>query len=466
MFFIKNPKSRGNQMADSNMVTQLPLDREAELDGLEAQISEALQQARKGGASAAEVAAHSSQGLSATVRLGEVETLEHTQDRGIAVTVFMGRRKGSASSADLSQDSVADCVKHALDIARYTQEDKANGLADPALLAVEFPDLDLWHPFATDADAAIDRALACESAGRSDERISNSEGATFNAGLGLGVYGNSDGFLGRSAGTHYGQYCVLLAGQGENMQRDYSYDGRRSMSDLEAPEITGREAARRTVRRLGAGQLPTAEMPVLLAPEVAKGVVGHLTGAISGSALYRNASFLRDMAGERLFREWMNLHERPQLLRGASSASFDGEGVATRARKIIDSGVLTGYVLSSYSARRLGLQTTGNSGGTRNLLLEPGGEGAEDLLGSMQNGFYVTEVMGQGVNLVTGDYSRGAAGFLVENGKITRPVEEVTIAGNLRDMFMNMVAAGRDIDTRGNIHCGPVLISTMMVAGA
>lgn len=452
-------------MSDAAMVTQSTLDREAELDLLESHVRDALRLARRAGASAAEVAAHSSLGLSVNLRLGEVETLEHMRDRGINVTVFVGKRKGSASSADLSGTSVADCVRHALDIARFTQEDSCNGLADPDLLARSFPDLDLWHPAAVDAEAAIARALRCESAGRADERIRNSEGASFDAGLGLAVYGNSNEFVGRSAGTHYGQSCVLLAGEGDSMQRDYSYDSRRCLDDLEAPEETGREAARRTVRRLGARRLKTSAMPVLFAPEVAKGLLGHLVGAISGSALYRNASFLRDKAGQQLFPGWVNLLERPQLLRGAHSAAFDSEGVATRERSIVADGTLNGYALSSYSARRLGLATTGNAGGVRNLLLEPGGA-AGDLMEQMREGFLVTEVMGQGVNLVTGDYSRGAAGFYVEGGEIAYPVEEVTVAGNLAEMFRNVAAAGPDIDTRGNVHCGHVLISTMMVAGS
>ena len=452
-------------MSDQSMVTQPLLNRETELDYLEAHVAEALALARKAGAGDAEVSAHTSQGLSAGVRLGEVETVEHMQDRGISVTVFFGKHKGHANSADLRRESIASCVGHAIDIARFTQEDKANGLADAALMATGFPDLDLWHPAVVDASIAIERALECEAAGRSDARISNSDGASFNAGLGLAVYGNSNGFLGRSGGTRYNQSCILLAGEGDSMQRDYSWDGRRSLEDLEAPEITGTEAARRTLSRLGATQLPTAEMPVVFAPEVAQGLVGHLIGAISGSSLYRNASFLKDKAGDVLFPEWLNISERPHLLRGSASASFDGDGVATRARAIIDSGVLMAYVLSTYSARRLGLETTGNAGGVRNLLLAPGGEGAEDPLARMQDGFYVTEVMGQGVSLVSGDYSRGASGFLVEGGEISSPIEGVTIAGNLRDMFSNVVTAGNDIDTRGNIHCGSVLISSMMIAG-
>mgnify|MGYP001826711463 CR=1 FL=1 len=453
-------------MSDRAMVAQSTLDREAELDALENHVHKALRLARRSGASAAEATTHSSLGLSVNVRLGEVETLEQMRDRGISITVLIGHRKGSASSADLSSKSIEDCVRHALDIARFTQEDSCNGLASPDLLARAFPDLDLWHPSAVDAEAAIARALLCENAGRSDERIRNSEGASFDAGVGLAVYGNSNDFIGRSAGTHYGQSCVLLAGEGDGMQRDYSFDGRRRLADLEAPEVTGREAARRTLQRLGARRLKTAEMPVLLAPEVAKGLLGHLVGAISGSALYRKASFLRDQAGQQLFPGWVNLEERPLLPRGAHSSAFDGEGVATRQRHIIEAGTLTGYVLSSYSARRLGLSTTANAGGVRNLLLEPGGTSTEDLAKEMGNGLLVTEVMGQGVNLVTGDYSRGATGFRVEGGEIVYPVEEVTIAGNLRDMFRNVTAAGSDIDTRGNIHCGHVLISTMMVAGS
>ncbi|MEE8496676.1 MAG: metalloprotease PmbA [Xanthomonadales bacterium] len=452
-------------MPDQTMVTQSQLDREAELDALESHVRETLRCARKAGATEVEASAHTSQGLSVAVRLGEAETLEHMQDRGISVTVYIGKRTGHASSADLRVQSIKACVERAMEIARYTQEDRCNGLAETELLATEFPDLDLWHPSSVDADTAIERALACEAAGRADQRITNSEGASFSASLGLGVYGNSNHFIGRSAGTRFGQNCILLAGEGDGMQRDYSYDSRRKLQDLESPEQTGTEAARRTIRRLNARKLPTGEMPVLLSSEVAKGLVGHLVGAISGTALYQNASFLQDTVGETLFPGWLNILERPHLLRGAGSASFDGEGVVTRERKVIDAGVLQNYVLSSYSARRLGLQTSGNSGGVRNLLLEPGGGGGDDLIRDLQNGFYVTEVMGQGVSLVTGDYSRGATGFLVENGEISYAVEEVTIAGKLRDMFRNIVAVGSNVDTRGNIHTGPVLISGMTVAG-
>ncbi len=452
-------------MPDQSMVTQSQLDREAELNVLETHVRESLRLARKAGASASEASAHTSQGLSVAVRMGDVETLEHMQDRGISVTAYIGHRTGHASSADLRADSIRACVDRAMEIARYTQEDRCNGLAEIEFLATEFPDLDLWHPASVDADAAIQRALACEAAGRADKRISNSEGASFNAGLGMSVYGNSNQFIGRSAGTRFGQSCILLAGESDGMQRDYSYDSRRNLQDMESPEQTGIEAARRTIRRLNARRLPTGEMPILLSSEVAKGLIGHLVGAISGTALYRNASFLKDKAGEQLFPGWLNILERPHMLRGSGSASFDGEGVSTRERKIIDAGVLQGYVLSSYSARRLGLQTTGNSGGVRNLLLDPGSKASDDLFREMQNGFYVTEVMGQGVNLLTGDYSRGATGFLVKNGELSHAVEEVTIAGKLHEMFRNIVAVGSPVDTRGNVHAGPILISGMTVAG-
>ena len=453
-------------MSERSMVTQQSLNREAELDELESHAAEALRLARAGGASDAEVSVHSSQGLSVSVRLGEVETLEHMQDRGISVTVFLGMQKGHASSADLREESIGDCVRRAMDIARFTQEDRANGLADPSLLATDFPDLDLWHPRAVDAATAIDRALSCEAAGCREEGINNSEGASFHAGLGLGVYGNSNGFIGRSAGTRFDQSCILLAGEDDGMQRDYSWDSRRCLDDLESPEQTGAEAARRTLRRLGASQTETAQMPVLFAPEVAQSLLAHLVSAISGSSLYRNASFLKGKAGEMLFPDWVNIRERPLLLRGSGSAAFDAEGVATLERRIVASGVLEGYVLSAYSGRRLGLETTGNAGGVRNLLLEPGGEGSGDPMAYMSDGLYVTEVMGQGICIVTGDYSRGASGFLVRNGEIAHPVEEVTIAGNLAEMFRNLTVAGEDVDTRGNVHCGSILISAMMVAGS
>jgi PmbA protein len=312
----------------------------------------------------------------------------------------------------------------------------------------------------------MQRALACEAAGLADERISNSEGASASSHFGLTVYGNSNGFMGRSSGTRYGQSCVLIAGQGSTMQRDYWYDSRRVYGELETPEQTGAEAAKRTLARLGARQVKTAKVPVLFTAPVARSLLGNLVGAISGSALYRNASFLKDQAGEQIFPDWFQLAELPFLPRAMGSAAFDAEGVATRERNIIERGVLTGYVLSSYSGRRLGLETTGNAGGVHNL--RPLGRELPfaQLLEEMDTGLVVTEVMGQGVSMVTGDYSRGAVGFWVEGGQLTHAVEEVTVAGNLRNMFTGIRALGDDRDDRGNIQSGSILVDGLTVAGS
>lgn len=453
-------------MPEESMVTQGGIDRETELNTLQDCVETALARAMKAGATQAEVSAHTSKGLSVNVRQGEVETLEHMQDRSVSITVYVGKRKAHSSSADLAPGSITTCVDRALDIARFTQEDPHNGLADKELMATDFPDLDTWHPVKLDANRAIERAKACEAAGWEKPGITNSEGANFEAGLGMGVYGNSHGFIGRSAGTRFSQSCVLIAGKGDGMQRDYSYDVKRDMASLETPQQTGHEAANRTLRRLGARQLKTATFPVLFAPEVAKGIFGHLVSGISGAALYRNASFLKDSVGNALFPEWFRITERPRLPRGLGSSAYDNEGVATRENDLVESGILQRYVLSSYSARRLGLQTTANGGGVRNLMIHPNIETGTSLLKQMGTGFYVTEVMGQGVSIVTGDYSRGASGFFVENGEIAFPVEEVTIAGNLADMFLGVIASGADLDTRGNIHCGELLVDKMTVAGS
>lgn len=444
---------------------QVP-DRDVEARALEDHVGLALDLARKGGADQAEVTASLQGGLNTTVRLGEVETIEHTRDRGLSVTVYLGRSKGHASSADLSETSLRLSVERALDIARYTAGDPCNGLADPERMAEAFPDLDLWHPIPLEADAAMERCLRMEEAGREDARITNSEGASVSGSFGVSVYGNSHGFLGRSEGTRYGQSCVLIAGSGNAMQRDYWYDSRRCLDDLEDPVETGRRAAERTVRRLESRSLSTRKVPVLFAPEIARTLVGHLVGGISGGNLYRNASFLKDSLGETLFPTWLNMVERPGLPRGAGSTPFDAEGVAVSDRAVVEEGVLRGYVLSTYSARRLGLETTGNAGGVHNLCVEGALVPGWEMLERLGTGLLVTEVMGQGVRLVTGDYSRGASGFWVENGAITYPVEEVTIAGNLRDMFRAITAVGDDVDRRGNIQCGSMLVEGLTVAGS
>ena len=317
-----------------------------------------------------------------------------------------------------------------------------------------------------DADLTSERALACEAAGLENSEISNSDGASASSNFGLNVYANSNGFTGRRDGTRYGQSCVLIAGEGDAMQRDYWYDSKRAFSDLESVEDTGHEAARRTVRRLGARKIPTCEVPILFSPEVARGLVGHLLGAISGGALYRQASFLQDSVGQTLFPDWMTMSERPYIQRGPASTAFDAEGVATKDRELIQNGVLTGYILASYSARRLGLETTGNAGGVHNLIVQPGQFSAKELMQQMGTGLLVNEVMGQGVSIVTGDYSRGAGGFWIENGEIQFPVDEVTIAGNLKDMFMGIEAVGNDADDRSSVQTGSILMDRMTVAGS
>lgn len=453
-------------MSDSSMVAQAVPDRELELSEIAECAEQAIRQATGLGADACEVSASMNSGLEVSVRHGEVETLEHSRDRGLGISVYINNSKGHASSGDLRPESIRNCVQKAIDIARFTQADKCNGLAPKDRLATEFPDLDLWHPQPLDALATTERALACEAAGLEHADISNSDGASASAEFGLNVYANSDGFIGHRDGTRYSQSCVLIAGKGDTMQRDYWYDSRRAFADLQSAEETGREAARRTAARLGARNVPTREVPVLFSPEVARSIIGHMVAAVSGGALYRNASFLKDCAGQQLFKHWLKMSERPFIKRGAGSAAFDSEGVATRERDLVSEGVLNGYVLGSYSARRLGLETTGNGGGVHNLLLEPGAHTAAELLQQMGTGLLVTEVMGQGVSIVTGDYSRGAGGFWVENGEIQHPVDEVTIAGNLRDIFMNIEAIGSDVDDRSNIQCGSMLIGKMMLAGS
>jgi PmbA protein len=435
---------------------------------LEFIVSEALKLARGLGASQAEADVSLQKGLTTTVRLGEVETVEYQRDRGMGITVYFGRRKGSASTADLSPKAVAETVEKACDIARYTAEDDCAGLADPDELARDIPDLDLDHPWEISPEEAVETARACEAAGRSvDTRISNSEGASVGSHRGVRVYGNSHGFLAGFPSTSHSVSCVLLAQLGDDMQRDYWYSSARDARELEVAEQIGRKAGERAVARLGARKLATQKAPVLYSPEVARGLIGHFLGAIRGSSQYRKSSFLLGAAGLQLFPDFVQLSERPHLRKGLGSAPFDAEGVATRDRELVRDGVLQGYVLGSYSARKLGLKTTGNAGGTHNLLVEArgGGQPVAELLRKLGTGLLVTELMGQGVNGVTGDYSRGASGYWVENGAVAFPVHEITIAGNLKDMYRNIAALGSDIDVRGGVRVGSVLISEMTIAG-
>jgi PmbA protein len=434
---------------------------------LESIIERALEEARARGASQAEAAVSQDTGLSVGVRLGEVETLEHQRDRSMGITVYFGQRKGSASTADFSPDAVRATVAKACSIARFTAEDACAGLADPGLMATSPPDLNLAFPWDVTADRAIEIAKSSEAAALAfDPRINNSEGASVSTHQGLHVYGNTHGFVGGYPTTSHTLSCVVLAGTGEDMQRDYWYSSSRDWRDLESPEAIGRESARRTIARLDPRKLSTRRAPALFVPEIARGLIGHFTAAIRGSSQYRQSSFLLNSAGQQIFPSWFSIAERPHIPKAMGSAPFDEEGVATHDRELIAGGVLGGYILSSYSARKLGLETTGNAGGAHNLIVGANTVGGlPEMLRTLGTGLLVTELMGQGINMVTGDYSRGAAGFWVENGEIQYPVAEITIAGNLRTMLSGIVAVGDDVDVRGGIRCGSILLEEMTIAG-
>jgi len=436
-------------------------------EDLESIIERALEEARARGASQAEAAVSQDTGLSVGVRLGEVETLEHQRDRSMGITVYFGQRKGSASTADFSLDAVRATVAKACSIARFTAEDAASGLADAELMASAPRSLDLAHPWNVTADRAIEIAKSCEAAALGfDARINNSEGASVGTHQGLHVYGNTHGFVGGYPTTSHTLSCVVLAGSGDDMQRDYWYSSSRDWRELEEAESVGRESARRTIARLGPRKLSTRRAPVLFVPEIARGLIGHFVAAIRGSSQYRQSSFLLNAMGQQVFPVGFSIAERPHIPKAMASAPFDDEGVVTRDRELIADGVLTGYVLSSYSARKLGMRTTGNAGGTHNLLVAPNLAGGMDaMLSRLGTGLMVTELMGQGVNMVTGDYSRGAAGFWVENGAIQYPVAEITIAGNLCEMLKDIAAVGDDIDARGGTRVGSILLKEMTIAG-
>ncbi len=426
-----------------------------------------LQRAQQAGADHAEISASNYLGISTTVRMGEVETLEYSQDRGLNVTVYFGQRKGSASSADLSELSLGRSLDQACTIARYTEEDPCHGLADAELMATELPDLDLWSPWELTAEQAIELATETEAeALAADSRIENSEGASVATGNAVSLYANSHGFMGKRRSTRHSMSCLVVAKDGDSMQRDYWFDTKRHHEQLADGQTIGRNAAQRAVARCGAQPIATTRAPVLFVPETARSLLGHLVSGISGGNLYRGSSFLRDEMDKRLFPEFVTIEELPWLPRGLRSSSFDGEGVACAPREIIADGVLRGFVLGSYSARKLGLKTTGNSGGVHNLTLRPGQRSFDDLVSDMGRGLIVTEMMGQGVSITTGDYSRGAAGFWVEGGKIVQPVEGVTIAGNLKDMFANIQALGSDLDERSGTRCGSILMGEMTIAGS
>ena len=426
----------------------------------------ALAEARTLGASQAEAAVSMDVGLSVSVRMGEVETIEYQRDRGMGITVYFGTRKGAASTGDLSPLALRETVAKACSIARFTADDECAGLPDPDTLATEIPDLELAHEWDLAPEAACDLALVCEAAALAvDPRIKNSEGASVGTHRGMRAYGNSHGFLAAYPGTLHSVSCAVLGVVDDEMERDYWYSTTRDWRELEPAASVGRHAGERAVRRLGARKLATSKAPVLFSPDVARGLIGSFLGAMRGGSQYRRSSFLLNAAGERVFPEWFAISERPHLHRALGSAPFDHEGVATRDRELVTAGVALGYVLSTYSARKLGLKTTGNAGGTHNVLVHSRERDFDAMLALMDRGLLVTELMGQGVNGVTGDYSRGATGFWVENGKLAYPVHEVTIAGNLKDMYREIVDVGTDIDQRGGVRTGSILVGQMTIAG-
>jgi len=436
-------------------------------DALAAIAEGALARARAGGATAAEAETSQGFGQSVSVRKGEVETIEYNRDKSVVVTVYIGQRRGHASSADTSEAAVAQAVDKALTIARYTEEDPCAGLADPARLARDIPDLDLWHPWSLSVEEAIDMARRAEAAGLAvDPRITNSDGASVSAHESEFFYANSLGFGGGYRTSRQGISASLIADDQGAMQRDYWYTSSRVPAELESPKEIGRIAGERSVRRLGARKITTRTAPVLFEAPIAGSLIGHFVSAVSGGNLYRKSSFLLDSIGKTVFAPHVRIDERPHLRRGVASAPFDDEGVATADRDVVAAGVVQGYFLGSYSARKLGLATTGNAGGSHNLIIDHGDEDFAALIRRMGEGLVVTELLGQGVNHVTGDYSRGAAGFWVENGAIAYPVEEITIAGNLADMFRGVVAIGNDVDRRGSKQTGSILIDRMTVAGS
>ncbi|MEO8739045.1 MAG: metalloprotease PmbA [Casimicrobiaceae bacterium] len=425
-----------------------------------------LREAKAGGATAAESEVSQAFGQSVTVRKGDVETIAYNRDKGIGVTVYVGKRRGHASTADFAPAAIKDTVAKALTIARYTADDVCSGLADPARLARSWADLQLYHPWQLSVEEAIELGRECEAAALAvDKRISNSDGASVSLHEAQFVYANSHGFSGGYASSRHGIYCSVIGEEDGAMQRDDWYSSARSPADLESASAVGRQAGLRTVRRLGARQLATIECPVVYEAPIATGLFGHFVSAVSGGSLYRKSSFLLDSSGTQVFAPQITIREEPHVPRGQASAPFDDEGVATQPRDVVRDGIVQGYFLGSYSARKLGLASTANAGGNHNLFVNHGDDDLPGLLARMGRGLLVTELLGQGVNPVTGDYSRGAAGYWVEGGEIAYAVEEITIAGNLARMYRDIVAIGKDVDKRGSRQCGSVLIGAMTVAG-
>lgn len=426
-----------------------------------------LAHARKQGATACDVDVSEGFGQSVTVRHGEVETIEYNRDKGIGVTIYLGQQKGYASTSDFSSTALKDTVEAALSIARFTAADPCAGLAEAQLLAKDSPDLDLYHPWDLPVESAIDLARRCEAAAFAvSPLVSNSEGASVSTQEAQFVSANSLGFMGGYPSSRNYIACSVIAGEGDAMQRDDWYSTARRGDALAAPEAIGEYAAQRALSRMGARKIRTCQVPVLFEAPLAASLIGSFVHAVSGGSLYRKSTFLPDSLGSQIFPKHVAISERPHLKQGLASSPFDNDGVATRDREVVVDGVLQGYFLSVYTARKLGMQTTGNAGGSHNLIVHPGNLDFAALLKKMNRGLLVTELLGHGVNYVTGDYSRGAAGYWVENGQIQHPVEEITIAGNLRDMFKGIVAIGNDTLCRGSKQVGSILVERMQVAGS
>ena len=450
-------------MSDSDSI-------QTQIEHVKQRVNDAMVMAKSLGADGAEVAMSRQQGLSVSTRLGEVENVEFTSDGALGITVYKEGRKGSASTADLSEKALKQAIEAAVNIAKYTSVDDCSGLADKELLAMNPEDLDLYHPKVLSTEDAISLAKECEDTALAyDERISNSDGATLASFEGFKVYGNSHGQLVGYPSTRHNLSCVMIANEGEDMQRDYAYTVSREFDAMESAVKIGQQSSIEALSRLGAHKLATTKVPVMFRADIANSIFGHYIAAISGGNLYRKSSFLMDSIDKQVFPEFLSVSERPHLKKALASSAFDSEGIATVDREIITDGRLTTYLLTSYSGRKLGMQSTGHAGGIHNwqLGIKESGQGGDfdAMLKTLGTGLLVTELMGQGVNVVTGDYSRGAAGFWVENGEIAYPVDEITIAGKLQDMFAGILAIGNDIDMRGSIRTGSIIVNEMQVAG-
>lgn len=426
-----------------------------------------LEHAKKGGATACETNISDGFGQTVTVRQNAVETIEYNRDKSLSVTVYIGQKRGNASTSDFSPQAISDTVAAALSIARYTADDDCAGLAEAELLATNYSQPNLYYPWQISVEEAIELAKICEQAAfAADKRITNSEGATISVSESQFIYANSLGFMGGYPLSRHSISCAMIAEHNDSKQRDYWYSVARDAADLEAVQSIGEKAGKRSAARLGARKIETCEIPVLFEAPIASGLIGHFANAVSGGSLYRKSSFLLNSIGQQVFAPTIQILERPHIHKGLASAPFDDDGVSTVDRNVVDNGVVQGYFLGSYSARKLGLRTTGNAGGAHNLIMQNNAQISFDaLLKQMNTGLLVTELLGHGVNPVTGDYSRGASGFWVENGEIRYPVEEITIAGNLKDMFKSIQAIGDDVVVRGSKQCGSVLIDRMTVAG-